>query len=509
MFALWDMNILLPVAGLAATLLWVYLMSRTRYRSLPLPPGPKPLPIIGNVRDMPKVCPWKVYAQWSQTFGDIIHMKVFGSHMIILNTWSDISNLLEKRSANYSSRMHLEMVDLMGLDWVLGVMPYGQRWRRHRRAFHEYFNQTVVHDYRPQYLTAAHKMLKYLHDDPAEFTHWIRHAAGFLILSVVYGIEISDEDDEYVAAAEHCLQGFSEAANPGTFWVDFFPLLKYVPEWFPGAGFQRKAASHRRNNKMITDFAWERMVKDAPATPVAVQLAERISHLKGDARIEEENIAKNICAAAYGASVDTTLSPIQTFILAMAMYPEIQRKAQVELDSVVGQDRLPDFIDRDSLPYINAVVKESLRWQPVIPLGQAHVSMAEDEYKGYCIPTGTLIIQNTWAVLHDPKEYQNPEMFQPERFLQDGVLDPSRRDPATVAFGSGRRICPGRHFGELWLFISIASMLHVFTFEPPLDEGGKPIELVANMASEFISHPLDFRCTIRPRSKSAEALIHG
>ncbi|OCH93087.1 CyP450 monooxygenase [Obba rivulosa] len=502
-----GLSILLPVACLVLVILWKYVLRRVRFGSLPLPPGPKSLPIVGNIQDVPATHPWKTYAEWSQKYGDIIHLKIFRQHMVILNSWSDVSNLLEKRSANYSSRIHLEMINLMGLDFVFGVMPYGPRWRKHRRAFHEHFNQMAVHVYKAQYLHAAQKMLRYLYREPGDFIHWIRHATGSLTVSVVYGNEIADKDDEYVALAEHCLQGFSEAANPGAFWVDFFPLLKYVPAWMPGAGFQRKAAVHKKCNDLMKESAWKNMVRDGPSLPVAAQLAERISQLEGDARVEEEKVAKNVCAAAYSAGVDTTLSILKSFVLAMAMHPEVQRRAQNELDSVVGPDRLPDLSYRSSLPYIDAIVKESLRWQPVISLGHAHVSIAEDEYKGYRIPRGSLILQNTWAILHDPVEYPDPEEFKPERFLKEGKLDPDRKDPATVAFGAGRRICPGRHFSDLWLFTSMASILHVFEISPALDETGKPVELAPRMASNFISHTSDFECIIEPRSKSAEALI--
>ncbi|EMD37505.1 hypothetical protein CERSUDRAFT_114144 [Gelatoporia subvermispora B] len=478
-----------------------------RQKSLPLPPGPKPWPLIGNVRDIPTIYPWKTYAEWGKQYGDIVHLRLFGQHMIVLNSWTDVSNLLEKRSANYSDRIHLEMLTLIGWDFSFGVMSYGPKWRKHRRAFHEHFNQTAVHAYRSQYLESRHKLLKLLHGKPEDSTRWIRHASGALIVSVVYGIELSDQDDEYVTLAEHAITGFANAANPGAFWVDFFPILKYVPPWVPGAGFQQKAAAWKRSTILMREIGWNNMVRDTPLPPVAALLAEKASRSEGDLRIEAEQTAMNVCGLAYAAGVDTVVSTLRTFVLAMAMYPTIQRKAQDELDSVIGCERLPDIQDQNALPYINAVLKESLRWQPVVPITQAHVTSAEDEYKGYRIPKGSVMLQNTWAILHDPVEYPDPEQFRPERFLKDGKLDPDRRDPAIVAFGSGRRICPGRHFSDLWLFISIASILHVFEICPTQDENGNPIELAPHMVPGFISHPAEFSCTIRPRSQAATALV--
>ena len=91
-----------------------------------------------------------------------------------------------------------------------------------------------------------------------------------------------------------------------------------------------------------------------------------------------------------------TFSTLLSFFMAMAMHPEAQAKAQVELNAVVGLDRLPDHSDRDALPYVNAVVKEALRWQNVVPLGVIHRSMADDDYKGYFLPEGTLVLPNIW-----------------------------------------------------------------------------------------------------------------
>lgn len=165
----------------------------------------------------------------------------------------------------------------------------------------------------------------------------------------------------------------------------------------------------------------------------------------------------------------------------MGMFPEVQRKAQEELDLVVGSERLPNFEDKSSLPYIRAIALESLRWMPVLPLGIPHRVLTEDEYRGYRIPKGTVIIsvsmrhvdtvlyvthdadssQDSWyviifssrgakeqsftfshicrAMLHDPEIYPDPERFNPDRYLVDGQLNPEVMHPDTVAFGYGRR----------------------------------------------------------------------
>lgn len=194
----------------------------------------------------------------------------------------------------------------------------------------------------------------------------------------------------------------------------------------------------------------------------------------------------------------------------MLLYPEIQRKAQAQLDAVVGPERLPDFSHRADLPYIEAIVKETFRWQPVAPLAIPHNCNADDEFRGYHIPKGTVVYGNAWAILQDPVQYPDPHIFKPERFLTThGNLNPDMPDPDIACFGFGRRICPGRSLARNSFFIMAASVLHSYDITPALDEDGNPIHVEPTMSSATISFPSPFPCTIKPRSEVAEDLIHA
>ena len=129
----------------------------------------------------------------------------------------------------------------------------------------------------------------------------------------------------------------------------------------------------------------------------------------------------------------------------MALYPEIQKKAQKALDDVLGGQRLPEFTDSTCIPYISAIVHEILRWHPVVPTCVWHVSNQDDIYNGFVIPKGSVMIPNSWAVLHDETIFgADTNKFIPERFMTaDGTLKVGISD-TDAAFGFGRRICPGR-----------------------------------------------------------------
>jgi len=130
---------------------------------------------------------------------------------------------------------------------------------------------------------------------------------------------------------------------------------------------------------------------------------------------------------------------LQTFLLAMARNPKVLKKAQDELDRVVGKDRLPDFSDRENLPYINAIIKEVLRWAPPLPISLPKRVTQDDVYRGYFIPAGATVVENVWAICRDPNIYPDPETFNPDRFLKDGKIDPTVFNPEERVFGAGRR----------------------------------------------------------------------
>lgn len=187
----------------------------------------------------------------------------------------------------------------------------------------------------------------------------------------------------------------------------------------------------------------------------------------------------------------------------MTLYPEAQRKAQDEIDRVIGLNRLPSFEDRPSLLYVEALVKEVLRWHPIAPMGFPHVALSDDIYNGMLIPKGATLIPNVWLFAHDEAYYKNPESFSPERFLGDNP----EMDPRMFVFGFGRRICPGKDFADESIFLAVAMSLAVFNIQKARDDMGNIIEPNVEFTSGVVSKARDFPYDIRPRSDGAERLI--
>ena len=166
----------------------------------------------------------------------------------------------------------------------------------------------------------------------------------------------------------------------------------------------------------------------------------------------------------------------------MVAHPEIQKRAQDELDTVVGRSRTPTFADAPNLPYIQALVKESLRWRPVLPLGIPHTTTEDDWYEGMFIPKGTLCMVNLWQCHRDPTSYgPDAESFNPERFLDEHgrlISGPAEtRDDGHSSYGFGRRLCVGKHAANDSMFIDIATVLWAAQLEHTRDTSGKEVPL--------------------------------
>lgn len=178
--------------GCCAFIVYLWLKRCKNVSRLPLPPGPKKLPIIGNMLNAPTKFEWVTSHKWSKELdSDIIHLDVAGASIIILDSEEAATELLDKRSSIYSSRARLPMInELMGFDFHFGLMPYGNEWRERSRWMYRYLRANDTARFQPHEMKATHGLLRRLLDEPDNFMDHIRHMAGETIISVVYGLQV-------------------------------------------------------------------------------------------------------------------------------------------------------------------------------------------------------------------------------------------------------------------------------------------------------------------------------
>ncbi|KAL1599850.1 hypothetical protein SLS60_007655 [Paraconiothyrium brasiliense] len=423
--------------------------------------------------------------------------------MVILNDPKLAFELLRDRSNIHSGRPHQNFsCDLVGWKNATAMSPYNDYWKIQRKNITKVAssNVSVTAFDRVQEEEAAHFLMNVLAEPDKLFDH-IRAEAGTVILKITYGYTAENRGkDPLVELARKAMWAFAESTVPGKWAVDIFPFLKYLPEGFPGTAYRKTG---REMRKMLFDcvekpyaFVKQQMREKRAKTSFLSQAIETIG-------ADDEYMGfvhKWTALALFTGGADTTVSSLMTFFLAMTLYPDVQKKAQEELDSVIGAERLPVAADKDNLPYVYAVMLETHRWHPVLPMGLPHTSDAEDVCKGYRIPKGAILLPNTWWYTHDPAVYPDPMTFNPDRFVQTRTHNPEP-DPRNFIFGYGRRICPGRHVADNALFITIAQSLAVFDI--------KPTDVVPKVEFEpgIISHPVPYECRVEPRSEKHRELI--
>ncbi|KAL0961325.1 hypothetical protein HGRIS_006283 [Hohenbuehelia grisea] len=468
----------------------------------PYPPGPKAYPIIGNALDIPLRTPWETYTAWGRKYGSLTHVTAFGLRLIIINSLNVAVDLLENRSNMYSDRPDMPIAELAGWDINIAALRYGDKWRRHRKMYHQKFKPESIHQFRPLLVTKAHELLRNLLQSPEERVTHLRHYPAAIIMYINYGHDVEPKKDRLVRLSEDATRMVAETILKGTQVVNLAPPLRHLPSWFPG--FQRMARTCRQKVDEMQNVPYNSVRKHmAEGTVVPSWLSELLDANKSAGEDQVADI-KGVTATSFAAAHDTSASVLQFFVLAMILYPESQSKAQAEIDRVIGHGRLPSFDDSDSLPCVEAIYRELLRWRPAAPLGVPHAATEDDIYNGYLIPKGAMIFANIWGLCHDPVVFENPNDFIPERYLTaEGTIT----DDRITAFGFGRRACVGRALAHETLWLAIATMLSVFRFAKAKREEGEEVDVDGSFTDSLIIHPQPFRCSITPRTEEHRKLV--
>ncbi|KAH6905497.1 cytochrome P450 [Coprinopsis sp. MPI-PUGE-AT-0042] len=215
------------------------LRGRRSARGLPLPPGPKGLPLLGNIFQIPSEKPWEVYNEWRKVYGDIIYLEAPGQPLLILNNLEDCLVLLEKRGANYSDRLQSMGTKLMNLSvWSWGFENYGPRLKEYRRVFHQLLSPQA----NPAISACDGRRGPSLPSAPPLNTCGLCRPSSLALLSYESHMvpQILELNKARISNIEHLVDSFLVLLRPGRLLVDFIPALRFVPAWFPGAGWKRE-----------------------------------------------------------------------------------------------------------------------------------------------------------------------------------------------------------------------------------------------------------------------------
>ncbi|KAF8273319.1 cytochrome P450 [Lactarius quietus] len=494
--------------SLGGFILWLIArLAQRAFRNSKLPPGPRGLPLIGDVRHMSD-SKWLASPQRKDDYGEMMYISALGEGFLVLNSLRVAIDLLDKRSNIYSSRPRYVSANeylTEGLTMVLS--PYCDIVRRFRRVAAEGFSKSAVQNFHPTQNREAIILTLSLMKNPVQKKFFQRHAASIMFSVNYHFPPLESEDDPLIVGVANFLQRLQHEMRPGARLVEYFHWLTYVPSRF--AKWKRDAQYWFIQDTLMFQRLLDNVAEDLangidrPCFGATVIRAQSKYHLT---EREQAWLAGDMVTAG----VDTKSSTLLWWLLAMLVYPEVQARAHAEIDEVVGRARPPTFADVPSLPYIRAMVKETLRWSPIFPFGVPHASTADDWYEGMFIPKGTICLQNMRVLNSDPKVYgSNAAEFDPARYLDEKgqvktVLE--SREDGHVTFGFGRRVCPGRHITEGTLVIDFAMLLWAMRFECPEGSQGELDASNYDLAG-VTACPMPFECKAVPRYMEAEALL--
>ncbi|KJZ68017.1 hypothetical protein HIM_12592 [Hirsutella minnesotensis 3608] len=457
------------------------------------------------------------YQHWlkhKDTYGPISSVLVMDRTLILIHDREVAYDLLQKKSMKTSSRPQTEFGHkLCGFDKILVMQDYDDRYRCHRKMIHQHLgSRAAMAQYNDILEVEARRFLLRVLKEPENLIKHVRAEAGAVILGVTYGYSIgANTADPLVDFIERIVSNISASAVPMNWLVDIFPAMKYLPDGFPGTSFKETARQWSAITQRAADVPYSfvrQQIKrgNHRQSYVSRILEERKNNRDGiTLGRDDEDAIKWTAATLYIAGSDTMVSSLSSFILAMVLFPDVQRRAQDEIDCVVGSSRLPRLQDRDKLPYIKALVKEVFRWLPPGPMGIAHMSEEDSISNGYLIPKGAILLPAIWWFCHNPEFHLNPSSFDPERYMEPR----NESDPATIVFRFGRRVCPGQYLAEYNLFITIAQTLAAFNIGRAVDSQGVEIEAYLKVTPTLVAHPKEFPYRIEPRSFRHAELVRN
>ncbi|TVY33893.1 Cytochrome P450 monooxygenase [Lachnellula occidentalis] len=532
------------VAFAATALLGLYRLLQIGKRDPRMPKGPKTIPILGNLHQIPPTGLFKQFRQWSKEYGPIFTLKFGPSNVVVLCDREAVHQLLDKKGAIYSDRPYgyVGHVLTQGDQVVLSQMDAS--WRTKRKV--------IAHNFSPKQLDEKHcqvqeaeatVLLNDLLVNPDGFYNHVRRYNASVFNIIIWGHRgptfdsfwahtVYDVMEKKLPSNPNFSRKWTEAMEPGANPpVDEFKFLRHIPAWM--VFWKRRALSAEKS--MTSTWVKARGIVDQRRAEGdhRASIADTVldDYEKNGFPMTQHSV-NNMLGELVQGGADTTASHLLTLILAFAKHPDVQKKAQKQLDRVCGVKRTPVWDDFAELPYINSIIKEGMRWRPAGVTGVPHRTREDDYYKGMFIPKDTTVFIGIWAIHHTNSNYSEPEKFDPERYegfnklANDyaGSSDWKGRDKHTpfccvlhdetenihhYGYGAGRRICPGIHAAERNMWRIAAKLLWAFEFAEPLDPVTGQVQPLDDEAYQYgiLQSPLPFRVRVKVRSEVHAAVI--
>ncbi|KAK4481804.1 hypothetical protein RD792_012715 [Penstemon davidsonii] len=453
-----------------AIFLWFKFKSKNGASNKLLPPGPPAWPLIGNIFDV-GMMPYRNLHKLGDKYGPVLWLKLGMSNTLVIQSAKAAEELFKKHDLPFSDRRVVD--SLTACDFDKGSMifgRYGEYWRMTRKlCSSELFVHKKISASAPSRQSCIDIMIQCIKKDAngetIQFDKYLTLMTFNLISNYVISRDImyskSEKGNEFIEAMNNFMK-WNGIPN----LVDSFPFLK----WVDPQGIRRNTQEYLSKLINIVDgFVKERvheklLGKEKEPKDLLDALLEHQG--KGE---EEELSEKNVTIIVlemFLAGTETTSSTIQWGMSELLRNPNSLQKLKDELDQVIGRSRNVEESDLNKLPYLQAVVKETMRLYPSLPLLLPRNAREDTKFMGYFIPKNTMVIVNAWAIHRDPNSWDDPLLFKPDRFI-NSKIDSKGQNFELIPFGSGRRSCIGMFLGEKMVSLTLARLVQTFDWKLP------------------------------------------
>ncbi|NXP50521.1 CP2C8 protein, partial [Heliornis fulica] len=435
-----------------------------------MPPGPAPLPVIGNMLQVKLKNLSKSLQQVSEIYGPVFTVHLGSDPVVVLHGHDVVKEALVDRAEEFAARGHMPVGDRANNG--LGIIfSNNEGWLQVRR-----FSLSTLRNFGMGKRSIEERIqdetehlleeIEKTKGKPFDPTFMLSCAISNVICCIVFGKRYDYKDKKFLALMSN-MNNIFEMMN--SLWGQLYQMFSKILDYLPGP-----------HNNIFSEFdalkafvSEEVKIHQASLDPSSPQDFIDCFLCKMQEEKDRPNSSfhmKNLITSAFDlfiAGTETTSTTIRYGLLLLIKYPKIQEKVQEEIDRVVGRSRKPCVADRTRMPYTDAVVHEIQRFISLVPLSVPHTVTKDTRFRDYIIPKGTTIFPSLDSVLHDSKEFPSPNEFNPGHFLnENGTF---RKSEFFMPFSAGKRICPGEGLARMEIFLLIAIILQNFTLKSVID----------------------------------------
>uniref|UniRef100_A0A4X2LBS9 Cytochrome P450 n=1 Tax=Vombatus ursinus TaxID=29139 RepID=A0A4X2LBS9_VOMUR len=461
-----------------------------------LPPGPVPLPIIGNILQLDLKNIPESLCKLGKQYGPVFTLQFGGERVVMLHGYKAVKEALIDHGDKFADRGRIPIMEVTR-DGFGVIISNGERWKQLRR-----FSLMTLRNFGmgkrsieervqevAKYLVGELKKTKGLPCDPMFI---LGCAPCNVICSIIFQKCFEYKDQKFLYLIKLLDENIKILSSP---WIKVYNSYPSLVHYLPGS--HRKAI---KNIRLLHEFILEEVKEHQrtldPSNPqdfidcFLMKMEQEKQQPQSEFTID--NLVRTI-TDLFGAGTETTSTTLRYGLLILLKYPEIAGKLHEEIDRVIGRDRSPCMEDRNKMPYTNAVIHEIQRYIDLLPNSLPHAVSEDVQFRQYLIPKGTTVIPVLSSVLYDDEEFLNPDQFDPGHFLDESGN--FKKSDYFMPFSAGKRICVGEGLARMELFLFFTTILQNFTLKSPIDP--KDID-TAPVASGFGKIPPSFKLCFLP-----------